>query len=454
MEKTNKKKMIKYTAVIASVFLMLTIALESVHATYESSASVAIETTHYSPNIQVLTLKYDPYPVGPGEYFDLWLKLGNEEEADIDDFTFELVPEYPFSIDRSETAQRHFGKIYGNSIMLVHYKIRVDESAVDGINPVKFRYRYVQSNLKWIEGQEKILVQTREAVLNIVSVSSDPEMIPPGKDAIVRIKVKNLASSVIRDVLFNLDLSMSTVARNPTTLAPTTVFIDSYFNSIPLVPVNSSTQKMIGYISAGEEKEIEYEVRALADAKAKVYKIPIRMTYHDGIGGNFTKDDVIGLVVGDMPDISVYISDNTIYSAGMTGDVSVKFVNKGSTDAKFLNVMLKKSGDYEIISSDKVYIGDLDSDDYETADFKINVKKLKSGKLNIPVHFEFKDPNSNEYSRDLDLELVAYSTKERGQGGSGSLTSIIVVLVMLAAGWLIYKRWEKGRKKNAKKEKA
>jgi len=51
----------------------------------------------------------------------------------------------------------------------------------------------VQSNLKWIAGQEDILVQTREAVLNVISVSSDPEMIPPGKDAVIRIKVKNLA---------------------------------------------------------------------------------------------------------------------------------------------------------------------------------------------------------------------------------------------------------------------
>ena len=440
--------------IIIAAALALATASGPVCATYDSSASVALETTQYSPNIQVLTLKYDPYPVGPGEYFDLWLKLGNEEEADIDDFTFELTPQYPFSIDRSETAQRHFGKIYGNSIMLVHYKIRVDESAVDGINPVKFRYRYVQSSMKWIAGQEDILVQTREAVLNVISVSSDPEMIPPGKDAIIRIMVKNLANSVIRDVLFNLDLSMSTVAKNPAALAPTATLIDSYYNSIPLVPINSSSQKMIGYIGAGEEKEIVYQVRAMADAKAKVYKVPIRMTYHDSVGSNYTKDDVIGLVIGDVPDISAYIIDDTVYNAGTTGTVSIKFVNKGATDARFLNIILKRSDDYGVISSDNVYIGDLDSDDYETADFKINVKRLKSGKLNIPVHFDFKDANGNDYSRDANLELVAYSTKERGQGGSGSLTSIIAVLIILAACWLLYRRWEKNKKKNARKEKA
>jgi hypothetical protein len=440
-------------AFVAAVFMLMIVAGPAC-ATYDSTVSVALEKTHYSPNVQVLTLKYDPYPVGPGEYFDLWLKLGNEESADIDDFTFELMPQYPFIIDKSETAERHFGKIYANSIVLVHYKIRVDESAVDGINPIKFRYRYVQSELKWIAGQEDILVQTREAVLNVISVSTEPEMIPPGEEGTVRIKVKNQASSVIRDVLFNLDLSMSTVAKNPVTMNPTSTLLDSYYNSIPLVPVNSSMQKMIGYIGAGEEKEIVYKVMALADAKAKMYKVPIRMTYHDSVGGNYTKDDVVGLVIGDVPEINAYIVDNTIYGTGTTGTVSIKFVNKGSTDAKFLDVTLKSSDNYDMISADNVYIGGLDSDDYETADFKINPKRIKNGKLMLPIHYEFRDPNNNEYSRDANLELVAYSTKERGQGGNGSLSSIIVVLIILAAGWIIYRRWENGKKKTVKKEKA
>ncbi|MCX6707681.1 MAG: hypothetical protein NT001_06090 [Candidatus Woesearchaeota archaeon] len=447
-------RMIKKIFLIASAVIMLIMVSGPACATYDNTVSVSLEKPQYTQDIQVLTLKYDPYPVGPGEYFDLWLKLGNEESADIDDLAFELVPEYPFSIDKSEIAQRNFGKIYANSIVLVHYKVRVDEGALDGVTPIKFRYRYVQSNLKWIEGQENILIQTREAVLNVVSVSSDPETIPPGKEAMIKITVKNQASSVIRDVLFNLDLSMSTVAKNPATMNPTSTLIDSYYNSIPLVPINSSSQKMVGYIGAGEEKEIIYHVRAMADAKAKVYKVPIRMTYHDSVGSNYTKDDVIGIVIGDVPDVSAYITDNTVYNSGATGTVSIKFVNKGATDAKFFNVVLKQSDNYDIISSDNVYIGSLDSDDYETADFKINVKKLKSGKLNIPVHFEFKDANGNDYSRDANLELVAYSTEERGQGGNGSLTSIIVVLIILAAGWLIYRKWEKGRKKNARKEKA
>lgn len=444
----KKVKRICVFALAAMIMVLLVIVVNV--AAYESSASVAIENPQHTPNLQVLTLKYEPYPVNPGEYFDLWLKIGNEEDAEITDLTFELIPEFPFSIDKSETATRYFGKIPANTIVLVHYRIRVSEDAVTGVNPVKFRYRYVQSNLKWIGSQEDILVQTREAVLNIESVVSEPQMIAPGKSAYVTINLKNLGSSAIRDVLFKLDLAMSTVAKNPTTLVPTAVVVDSYFNAVPLVPVNSSTEKMIGYIKGNEEKSVTYILKAYPDAASKVYKVPVRITYQDTIGRNYTKDDVVGLVVGDVPDLSAYISEDTIYSAGAAGDITIKFVNKGTTDIKFLNVMLKKTESYDIISADKVYIGDLDSDDYETADFELNVKRLKDNKLAVPVHIEYKDANNVDYAKNISLEFIAYSMKERGMSTSNSFTKLVVVLVILAAAWLVYRRWEKNKKAKKK----
>ncbi|MCX8147515.1 MAG: hypothetical protein N3D84_03545, partial [Candidatus Woesearchaeota archaeon] len=147
---------------------------------YEKEVSIALPDPHYTPNVQVLMLKYEPFPVNPGEYFDVWLKIGNEESSDIESLTIELMPQFPFSLDASENATRYFGKIYANSIVLVHYKVRVSEDAVEGINRLKFRYRYVQSDLKWIEDSVDIMIQTREAVLAIISVNSEPESIAPG----------------------------------------------------------------------------------------------------------------------------------------------------------------------------------------------------------------------------------------------------------------------------------
>jgi len=434
--------------ILLIVLLLFALPLSSA---YESSVAIAMGREAGTPNLQPVMLRYEPFPVNPGEYVDVWLKFENEEDTDITDLSIELMPEFPFSIDASESSTRHFGYVFAHSIVLVKYRVRVSEDAVEGDRLLKYRYRYVESDLKWTEANEKIRVQTREAILSIESVESVPEKIVPGQNAKVTIKLKNRATSVIRDIGFFLDLTMSTIAKNPATLSPSSIIIDSYYNAIPLVPLNSSTEKRIGYLRPGEETEIVYDLIAFPDATSKIYKIPVVMTYQDEVGLNYTKADIIGLIIGSEPDLSVTIEENTVYSAKTAGEISIKIVNKGVTDIKFMNVLLKKSDDYDVVSSNEVYLGDIDSDDYETAEFKIYVKDLeKRNMLKIPLRLQYKDSNNKEFQKDVVLEMKAYSQKERGMAGGSSLTTIIIVLILLAAGWFGYKRWEKKKKEKKK----
>jgi len=86
--------------------------------------------------IQVTQLKYEPYPANPGEYFEVWLQasLGSRDYA-----KFELIEEYPFSIDSNEDAIREY-EDPGNMVVVMKYKIRVDDNAVEGVNNLKIRY--------------------------------------------------------------------------------------------------------------------------------------------------------------------------------------------------------------------------------------------------------------------------------------------------------------------------
>ena len=73
----------------------------------------AVETSNIHPTVdfspayfQVVSTKYEPYPAEPGEYFDLWLKVRNIGNVEAPDFKFTLKPNYPFSLDPSEVAER------------------------------------------------------------------------------------------------------------------------------------------------------------------------------------------------------------------------------------------------------------------------------------------------------------------------------------------------------------
>lgn len=120
--------------VIISIFFLVLIG--SVFAqTYEESYSVSYEMS----GLQVESIKYEPYPVNPGEYFDLWVSVKNTGQT-LNNVKFELVSTYPFSLDPNEEAVRSFSQLTTDSVLL-KYKIRVDENAVTGVNELELNYQ-------------------------------------------------------------------------------------------------------------------------------------------------------------------------------------------------------------------------------------------------------------------------------------------------------------------------
>lgn len=105
-----------------------------------SETNYSISYRSSSARIQLTQLKYEPYPVNPGEYFDLWIKVQNTGTSPTENATFELMPEYPFSLDSNENALRNYGELHAEPAVF-HYKVRVDKDAVEGTNKLKLRYR-------------------------------------------------------------------------------------------------------------------------------------------------------------------------------------------------------------------------------------------------------------------------------------------------------------------------
>ena len=89
--------------------------------------------------VQFKQLKYEPYPVIPGEYFEIWIAVQGKEKSS--DWVFELVPEYPFSLNLNENPVSDYGDSDFSSIVL-KYKIKVAEDSFDGTYDLKLKYDY------------------------------------------------------------------------------------------------------------------------------------------------------------------------------------------------------------------------------------------------------------------------------------------------------------------------
>lgn len=418
-------------AILVVMFVMLVMV---------ASIAGAVVTTRYfgkTPSIFVSLIKQDPDPIEPGNQVEVSFKIENNGTV-AEDVTFEIVPEYPFTLLPEESSSKYIGELGtsqdGKQSVILKYKLRVAQDAPDDDHEIKVRYKSDNFD-SWatLEGF-KVKVQTHDAILAVEKMFTVPAVTAPGEKTKLRIELKNYATSLLKDIKLSLDLGKSGD------------------EITPFAPIGSSNEKVISYIEPQANLLAEFELLVDSDAASKAYKIPLAIKYSDVLNKNYSKTNTVTLVVGVEPDISVDIDSTTIYSAGNTGEVTVKIVNKGLTDIKFLNVGLDKVDGYSVLSPYYVYIGNIDSDDYETADFKLNVKKTSEKKIVLPLTIEYKDANNQDYKKKINLELQLYTSSEAKKfgliKGNGTITNIIIVVIVVA-GIFIYMRWRKRKNKKA-----
>ena len=163
-------------------------------------------------------------------------------------------------------------------------------------------------------------------------------------------------------------------------------------------------------VSSFLEKIMNFDLIALPDAEGGIYKIPIEITYTDEAGTSYTKDDYISLKLSSTPDLLIHVDSSEINADMKSGTVVLKIINRGLTNIKLLTAELDEGEGYEIMSQPEVYVGNIDSDDYETVDGS------------FPTTFTFWGGSAYDLYVDshagLDLRINDYVTGTGIQSGS------------------------------------
>ena len=401
------------------IFIILTAAMLSFFVAGERVSATTLQVTLVS---QI------PDPVEPGQYVELRWKIENLGDA-TDNVIFELLPEYPFSLEPGVNASKNIGSLWGKQDgdkgVIVYYKIKVDENAIDGNNDIKVQYK--AGNVIVKPDAYTIRVRTSIPILIVKQVSTDPGIVNPGGEAALKIKFENLALSTFKNIKSTID-----------------------FTGTSFSPIDGTNEKIITAIPSKKEVEVEYKIKADPSAESKVHKLTLKLEYLDNSGTALSKNNTIGIEVGATPDVSVEIESTDLLQKGSSGNIVLKFVNKGLINVKFLDVELRGDDKYEILSPSKMCIGKLDSDDYETTEFKIYVKSDAEGKITLPVFVEYKDANNNNYNKIYNVDVRVYSASEAEKLGlktSSRMWSYIIIVIVMIAAILIYRKWGMKRQK-------
>ncbi|MBU2633898.1 MAG: COG1361 S-layer family protein [Nanoarchaeota archaeon] len=400
------------------LFFVLVLCINIVNAYEYNVSGTDFSTTGYN-QFRFETVKYEPYPVTPGDYFEVWIKITNYGGGEMENVIIELQQEYPFS-SYDNDYKKELGKLNTNQQFVVKFKVKVDDNAVEGVENLKIK-AYENEWSYPVTPYFPIQIQTRIASIDIASVTTEPERIIPGSPALLNINLKNTASTIMRDINVKLDLT-----------------------GLPFTPLNSINEKKIRKLSPNEEVSINFDIIADPDAESKPYKIPLQFTFYDGLDNLQTKNYTIGLLVDSKADLQLDLEETDIYTKGKSGKTIISISNIGPTDLKFVSLQLMESDDYEIIGTDRVYLGNLESDDFETAEFKLNSKSSEDIKLKVLI--DYKNAYNEEKNKIYEINLPMYSKNNAIAYGlltpDKGIFSVIIYIILILFIYSLYKEWK------------
>lgn len=269
-----------------------------------------------------------------------------------------------------------------------------------------------------------VLLISLTSALTIKSVSSTPQDIAPGENADIKITIENNLGEDLENVMVSLDLSQA-----------------------PFAPYQSSTDKIINEIDDDDEESVNFKVIAMSDADAGIYKIPVVISYffNDTI---IPKTSFISLTINAEPELEISYAGDLI--RGQNNKINIKITNTGLTGIKFLEVELKDSTNTKVLGSKKVYIGDIESDDFDSIDFNLFIDNTASSSTTLPIKLSYRDATNNIKTESINLQIKTYNLKEAQALGLIKKNNTMIYLglaVVLVVLWVVYRKLKKRKKK-------
>jgi len=247
----------------------------------------------------------------------------------------------------------------------------------------------------------------------------------PGEESNLDITIKNTINADAEDVSLNL-----------------------VFTNLPFIPIGGS-ERSTDKLKEDKEKTLSYIVKSSQDIAPGNYNIPYVLSYTDSNNERITKQGSLGVVVSANTELKISTElDNNVL--GQKGKITLKIVNSGFGEIKFVNVKINPEG-YTLLSSSNDYIGNIGSDDFETSSFDV-IFNENSPRLTGVI--EYKDFNNNDKIENINLPLKVYSREEALNFGviqnskASTYVGIVIALIIL---FFIYRFIRKRLRRNNKK---
>ena len=446
-KKDNYQAAIK-TLIPAFVFLILFFSLIGINTAAVSLTNLADvrvrgESTFNKMNVNNYAVNQDPDPAEPGGIVTVRWKIENTGREAVNNLILEVEPSYPLSLVAGESARQVIGSLEsrqtGKEGVIVKYRFIVAGDAPEGTYEINLRYS-ADNGKTWVKLRPFNLdVKNVNLELLVSDVRTTPERVAPGKSFNISFRITNLEDNWIENVRTELELEK-------TTTTTTTVSLRSY----PFIPVGSTNYNVIKSMPAGKSYMVKFNLMADPTADSNAYNLPLRISYKDSHGNNFSREYYIGIIVYDPPSYVLKLDSNGVYSSkkpyspDARGKIVIGISNTGRGDMNFVALTLEDTKKISVVGPREEYVGNLKSDDYESAEFEVATHKesRKTEEATVRVKVEFKDALNNPVTQYRELPIKLYSRSDAEKLGlvlrenKSSMFMLYTLGVLLVMFWL------------------
>jgi hypothetical protein len=255
--------------------------------------------------------------------------------------------------------------------------------------------------------------------LNASLINQDPYPAIPGESVKVVFQINGVSSPDCGTVQFevkeNFPFKIDPESTNPITISSGTY-----------------TRKYSSFLLA------PYKIRI--DEDALEGDTPIEVLYSGS--SSIKRLEEFSIYVEDTKaDFEVFIKDYIPSSKTMT----LEILNIEDVDVEALAIEIPKQDNIEIKGANRVVVGDLDSNEYTTADFEAI---MKEGEINLNVFYTDSVNVRREINKTIYFDPVYFDGLNRDKK---SQPIWLYILILAVIGWFGFRWYKKHKRKNIKK---
>ena len=272
-----------------------------------------------------------------------------------------------------------------------------------------------------------LAIASLTSAVSVINVASYPTEVAQGETVNINVEIENIFEYDIFNLNVNLDLSG----------------ID-----VPFAPYQTSSERFLDKLKDGDDETFGFKLIALPSADSGIHKLPITITYENEDGEVSTKSELISITINSAPELTVSVDSQEPLIKGSEGVLSIKIINSGLSDIKFVYLSAGDATGIRFLSEREQYIGDLDSDDFDTIEYNIHISELASSLTSLPVIIKFKDSTNKEFMITKTVTISTYDlTSAQNLGLVDKPNYVIPLVVVIVILWYLIRRTLKKRKR-------